>query len=95
MANVLPYRPGFEVLTPVVMKGFILWDNNGRFGETYHLLLHGRRISQARNQRENACHLLYVGFFLGLFSDREDGGDKFRRNVGSLSKDYTASHLRS
>jgi hypothetical protein len=52
---------GFEVLTTVVMKSTIFWDItpcsplkvNRRFGGTYHLHLQGRRISRARNQREN------------------------------------------
>jgi hypothetical protein len=52
---------GFEVFTAVVMKSTILWDIkpcsllkvNRRFGGTYRLLLHGRRISKAGNQRES------------------------------------------
>jgi hypothetical protein len=31
-----------------------------------------------------------AGFLLGLFFDPEDGGDMFLRNVGRLSKNYTA-----
>jgi hypothetical protein len=51
---------GFEVLTAVVVKSCIFWDVtpcsplklNRRFGGTCRLHLQGRRISQARNQRE-------------------------------------------
>jgi hypothetical protein len=51
----------FEVLTAVVMKSSIFWDItpynplkvNCRFGGSCRLYLHGRRISQARNQRES------------------------------------------
>jgi hypothetical protein len=51
---------GFEVLTAVVIKSFIFWDItpcsplkvSRLFGRTYRLHLHGRRISQARIQRE-------------------------------------------
>jgi hypothetical protein len=32
--------------------------------------------------RDCDCHLLYVGFLLGLFFDHENGGDMFHRNVG-------------
>jgi hypothetical protein len=52
---------GFEVLTPMVMKSCIFWDItqdnslklNWRFGGTCSLHLRGRRISQARSQRES------------------------------------------
>jgi hypothetical protein len=51
---------GFEVLTAVVMKSYILWDImtcnplkvNWRFWGTYRVLLRGRSTSQARNQRD-------------------------------------------
>jgi hypothetical protein len=50
----------FEVLTEVVMKSPMFWDitpyillkGNLRFGETCHLNLQRRRISQTRNQGE-------------------------------------------
>jgi hypothetical protein len=50
---------GFEVLTAVVMKSFILWDItpyspfkvNQPFGGTSLLHLQGRRISEARNRK--------------------------------------------
>jgi hypothetical protein len=38
------------------------------------------------NRRDNS--------WLGLFFDSEDGSDKFFRNVGRLSTDYTALYLR-
>jgi hypothetical protein len=59
---VLSTRPaGFEVITAVVMKSTIFCDItpcsplkvNRRFGGTYRLHLQGKRISRARNQREN------------------------------------------
>jgi hypothetical protein len=45
----------------ITQKSIIFWDItqysplkvNRRFGETYLLRLHGRKISGARNQREN------------------------------------------
>jgi hypothetical protein len=51
----------FEVPAAVVMKGYISWDIapcnplkvNRRFGGTCRLHLQGRRINQARNQRES------------------------------------------
>jgi hypothetical protein len=51
---------GFEVLTAVVKKSSIFWDItscsplkvNRRFGKSCRLHLQGRRIRQARNQRE-------------------------------------------
>jgi hypothetical protein len=54
------YYLGFEVLTAAVKKGSISWNItpcslfkvNGSFGGICHLHLQGRRISQARNQRE-------------------------------------------
>jgi hypothetical protein len=52
---------GFAVLTAVVMKSTIFWNItpcsplrvNRRFGGTHRLHLQGRKISQARNQRES------------------------------------------
>jgi hypothetical protein len=52
---------GFEVITAVVMKSSVFWDItpcgplkvNRHFGGTFRLHLHGRRISQARNQHES------------------------------------------
>jgi hypothetical protein len=40
------------------------------------------------------CYLLYAGFLLEAFFDREDGGDVFLRNVGRLSTDYMALYPR-
>jgi hypothetical protein len=42
----------------------------------------------------SACYQLLFGFLIGFFFDREDGGDLFFRNVGSLSTDYTALYPR-
>jgi hypothetical protein len=69
------------------IEEFIFWDItscnplkvNRRFGGTSRLHLRGRRISQARNQRESRWQ---PGFLLGLFSDPEDGGDMFLRKAG-------------
>jgi hypothetical protein len=99
----------FEDSTAVVMKSSIFWDItpcsplkvNRRFGWTCHLHLQGRRISQARNQREarskqsTDCYLLHAGFLHGLFFGLEDGGDKFLRNVGWLFMKCVKSNLRS
>jgi hypothetical protein len=40
------------------------------------------------------CNLLRCNRRFGgtFFSDPEDGGDMFLRNVGCISTDYTASH---
>jgi hypothetical protein len=32
--------------------------------------------------KSSACCLLYAGFFFGLFTGHEDGGDKFLQNAG-------------
>jgi hypothetical protein len=37
---------------------------------------------------------LHAGSCSNYFFDDEDGGDMFLRNVGCISKDYTASHSR-
>jgi hypothetical protein len=58
---------------------------NRRFGGTYRLYLLGRRINQARNQREAGSKQRAVSL-LGLFFDRSD---VFLRNVGWVSTDYT------
>jgi hypothetical protein len=52
---------GFEVLTAMIMESAILGDTtacsslkaNRRFGETFRLLLHARKISQAGNRSES------------------------------------------
>jgi hypothetical protein len=64
-----------EVLTAVVVKGFIFWEitpcgrvrDNRHFGGACHFHLQGWRISQARNRRDTGCKLSYAGFLLGLF----------------------------
>jgi hypothetical protein len=79
----------FEVLRAVVMNNSSIWNItlrcpfkvNRRFGGTYRLHLQGRRVSQARNQREvdseqnSATYTFQSGFLLGLFFDPEDGGN--------------------
>jgi hypothetical protein len=59
---------GFEVLTADVMNSSIFWDItrcspfkvNRHFGGTCCLHLHGRRKSQARNQREASTTQRYI-----------------------------------
>jgi hypothetical protein len=41
----------------------------------------------------NACHLLVVSFLLGLFSELEEEGNTFFRNVGGLLLNCTTLHL--
>jgi hypothetical protein len=67
------YLLGYNVVKPV--------EGQPTFRRNMPLNLHGRRISKARNQRE-AGSKQSSGFLLGLFSDPEDGGDIFLRNVG-------------
>jgi hypothetical protein len=63
------------------LRCFIFWDMtscsllkaNRRFGGTFHLYLQRRRISQARNQRENRRQVDFL--------DPKVGGDIFLRNV--------------
>jgi hypothetical protein len=77
---------GFEVLRAVVMKCSIFWDIttcsplkiNRRFGGICRLHIQGRRISQARNQREAGSNQWLACFTF----HSKDGGDLFRRNVG-------------
>jgi hypothetical protein len=59
-----------------------LVDVHRRFGGTYLLNLQGLKVSQAGNQQQ--CHMLRVGFLLGLFFKFEDGGNTFLRNVDEL-----------
>jgi hypothetical protein len=54
---------------------------NQRCGGTRCLHLQGRRISQARNQRE-AGSKLHAAFLLGLFFDPKYDGEMLLRNVG-------------
>jgi hypothetical protein len=42
----------------------------------------------------SACCLLHAGFLLALIFDLEDGDNMFPRNVGWLSRDYTALYPR-
>jgi hypothetical protein len=43
----------------------------------------------------SGCHPLLVGFLLSLFSDREDGGDIFLRNVSEFLPNYTVLQPRT
>jgi hypothetical protein len=36
----------------------------------------------------SACYMLQTGYLLGLFSNTDDEGDVFLRNVGFLSTGY-------
>jgi hypothetical protein len=64
---------------------------NRSFRGTYCLHLQGRKIRQARNQRESRWQAERL---LGLVFDPEYGGYMFLRNVGWLSTDYTALYPR-
>jgi hypothetical protein len=103
--NGVSYYVGFEVLPAVFIKSIIFWSItpcsplkvNRHFGGTYRLHLQGRRIRQARYQRESRCQAEFyfkAGFLLVLFLDPEDGGDMFIRNICWLSTDYTAIYSR-
>jgi hypothetical protein len=67
---------GVEVLTAVVLKSTVVWDVtqcsllkiNSGFEGTYRLHLQGRRISGARNRRENRCPLLATYFHARAYS---------------------------
>jgi hypothetical protein len=58
-----------------------------RFGGIYCLHLPGLRRSN--------CRLLLVVYLLGLFFDREDGGNMCLQNVGEFMPDCTALHSRT
>jgi hypothetical protein len=60
---------GCEVITGVVMKGFVFWG----FGGTCILHSYDQRIRQERNQNESGKQALQS-------LDPEDGGDMFLRN---------------
>jgi hypothetical protein len=92
------FNVGFEVLTAVVMKSFIVWDItpcsplkvHKRFGGTYRLHLQGWINQDASVKTALLATCFHAGSLLGLFFYPEDGGDMFLRNVGWLSTDYTA-----
>jgi hypothetical protein len=75
----------FEVLTAVDMKRSIFWNImpcsplkvNWHFGGTCRSLLHGRRISQARNQRESK----WEAELCSAYSLTLKNGDMFLQNV--------------
>jgi hypothetical protein len=67
---------GFEVLTVMVMNSSLFWDItscsplkiNLTFGGTCRLHHHGRRVSQAKNQREGCSNCVVIPLKLKLFS---------------------------
>jgi hypothetical protein len=81
---------GVEVLTAVVMKSSVFWDTMPRsllkvnrcFEGTCRHHLQGRRLSQARSQREAGDKQSSGDFLLGLFFDPEYRGDMILRKVG-------------
>jgi hypothetical protein len=83
------------------LKSTIFWDImpcsllkvNWHFGGTYCLHLRGRRISQARNQRESRWQAEPL-VATSLFFNPEDVGNMFLQNVGWRSTDYMALYPR-
>jgi hypothetical protein len=87
------------------MKSTIFWDIipcsplkvNRRFEEIYRLHLQGqiirgtKTIVKAGGKQEYQAEL---AIYFHAFFDLEDGGDLFLRNVGLLSREYTALFLR-
>jgi hypothetical protein len=85
----------FEVFIAVTMKNAVFWDVapcrscvNRRFGGTYRLHLHGRKIRERGTILQPPAH---AGSSLADFSTLKI--DTFLRNVGS-HKIYTAPHPR-
>jgi hypothetical protein len=56
--------------------------------------LPNHRCENLKSYRALLAIYFHVGSLLVLFFDPEDWGDMFRRNVGWLSKDYTAIYPR-
>jgi hypothetical protein len=54
----------------------------------------GSKNELRKNSRPLFATCVHAGFLLDLFFDLEDGGDMFLRNVGLLSRDYTALYPR-
>jgi hypothetical protein len=61
-----------------------------RFGRSYCLQLHDRRVSQESKQQEAAI----ADYFHSLHFVSEDGGKMFFRNFEELLLIYKASHPR-
>jgi hypothetical protein len=64
------YYVGSEVLITIVMNSAISWDINRRFGGTFRLQLQGRRISQARNQKEEGSKMRFEAVALSILNRR-------------------------
>jgi hypothetical protein len=74
--------PSFwDVMSRIPLKG------SRRFGGTFHLHLHRRKVRQAKPNM-SCIH----DFLLRLFFDPADGDGMFFRNVRYLSTDYTAEY---
>jgi hypothetical protein len=71
----------------ITLRGLLKF-NRRLEGICFHFQV--RRIRQARNPREagskqqvasSVCYQLHAGFFLGLFFNTEDGGERPIRNI--------------
>jgi hypothetical protein len=71
---------------------------NQFFRGTHHFHLHRQETKEETYMKQaacsallckQACYLLHAGFLLGLFFDREDGGNMFLQNAGWHLVDYT------
>jgi hypothetical protein len=49
--------------------------------------------NKPRKQAGLSSHLLHVGFLLGLFSDPENGGNIFLRDICLLTTEYMSLYL--
>jgi hypothetical protein len=69
----------------------MLFDENLCFGETCHLRIQDKRVSQARNHREASSNqsLLHALFLLYFLISPEDGCGTFFLNAGT----FTGLHL--
>jgi hypothetical protein len=87
-------------ISELVIKTSIFWDIMPcsqwqlklSVERTWSLQLQGWRISPERNTI--AYYLRHADFLLGLFYDREDGGDMFLRNIDWISKDFSSLYTR-
>jgi hypothetical protein len=75
LVNTVMNDLGSEVLTAVAMKSSVAWSItpcrplkvNRRFGRTYRLHHHGRRIKQARNPHQTNRRSLLATFFIPIY----------------------------